>query len=278
MLASFEHIVPEHPLTWRITSLAEPRFESPWHFHPEYELTYIRAGHGTRLIGDSVGSYQPGELTLIGPEVPHTYVSAATDPVHAAVVIQFRRDFLGAGFFDQPVFAPVAALLDGAERGLSYSCEDATLRRLEELPPAEKTVELLALLVALSQRDAAALVSRPATSALNRATAARIEAMVALMHAEYGSPLTLARIAAAAHLTPGSASRLFSRSTGSSVTTYLTVVRVNAACRLLRETDRSVAAIAAACGFTNLSNFNRRFRDVKRLTPREYRVAAAASP
>ncbi len=272
MLASFEHIVPTFPLTWAITTLDLPQFESTWHFHPEFELTYIRAGQGTRLVGDSVGEYVPGNITLIGPEVPHTYVSTPGELKHSAVVMQFKRDFLGDGFFDLPLFASVAALLRASRRGVSFAVEDDVIARLERAAPAEKTLGLLELLVDLSHRTPDILASDQQTPALNLVSAQRIESMVRLMHTDFASDVTLADIAAAAHLTPSSASRLFSRSTGSSVTIYLNVVRVNAACRLLRDTDASIASIAVDSGFTNLSNFNRRFRDVKRMTPREYRA------
>nr|WP_240895954.1 AraC family transcriptional regulator [Kineococcus siccus] len=277
-MASFEHIVPAHPLSWRLTTVAARQFESVWHFHPEFELTYVRRGHGTRLVGDSVGDYAPGSLTLIGPEVPHTYVSTPGESEHVAVVVQFRRDFLGPEFFGHAVFEDVAAMLDGASRGLAFTSGDAPLRRLEELPPAEKTVELLGLLVRLAREGGTPLTSGPGSPALDRATAARVEAMVGLMHARYAARLTLADVAAAAHLTPSSASRLFSRATGSGISIYLNVVRVNAACRLLRDTDLPVAAVAGQCGFSNLSNFNRRFRDVKGRTPREYRAGFPAAP
>lgn len=133
------------------------------------------------------------------------------------------------------------------------------------------------MLLELSHVQAAPLASERVTPALNRATAGRIDSMVELMHREYASRLTLAAIAAAAHLTPSSASRLFARTTGSRVTTYLTVVRVNAACRLLRDTDLNVSGIARGCGFSNLSTFNRRFRDVKTMTPRDYRAGFSFS-
>lgn len=271
MLASFEHVVPVQPLTWKLTALAEPAFESAWHFHHEYELTYIREGHGTRLVGDSVTDYSPGNLTLIGPELPHTYVSTLSDSRHVAVVVQFRRSFLGEGVFDAPMFAGVSAMLDASSRGLSFTADDAQVARLESGRPDEQTVALLGLLVHLAAAPATVLASEQDTPALNLATARRIEAMVALMHQDFAAPLTLADIAAAAHLTPSSASRLFSRSTGSNISVYLSVVRVNAACRLLRDTDLPIATIAVESGFSNLSNFNRRFRAVKQTSPRDYR-------
>lgn len=273
--ASFEYIVPPLPLTWNLTAIAVPQFESTWHFHPEFELTYVREGYGTRLVGDSVGDYFPGNLTLIGPDVPHTYVSTPGPTQHVATVIQFKRDFLGPGFFDTPVFESISLLLDVASHGVSFDSHNAVVGTLEHLPPAEKTVELLRLLLALSRQEPTLLAREHKAPALNRAMARQIESMVSVMHREFQTKLTLADIADTAHMAPSSASRLFSRSTGSSISIYLNVVRVNAACRLLRGADRSIASIAVDCGFMNLSNFNRRFRDIKKMTPREYRAAFA---
>ena len=43
-------------------------FETPWHFHPQHELTYIEESTGTRFIGDHVSAYEPGELVLSAVE------------------------------------------------------------------------------------------------------------------------------------------------------------------------------------------------------------------
>ena len=96
--------------------------------------------------------------------------------------------------------------------------------------------------------------------------------MVAFMSARFADPISAKDVANATFMNANSASRLFTRATGLTISRYLGVLRVNAACRLLRESNLPVAAIAGRCGFANLSNFNRRFREFKRSTPRDYRA------
>jgi AraC-like DNA-binding protein len=272
MRAAYEHIVPTSPLSWKLFLRREPHFDFQWHFHHEYELTLIAAGSGTRIVGDCVQAYEPGDLTLIGPEMPHTYVSTPGHIGQEAVVVQFRRDFLGRELFDRPEFSAVADLLEHAARGIGFPPGTVDVAVLTELPPAERTLELLRFLVRLSSCEQARfLAGDQHAPALNRASGDRIDAMVRLMHAAYARPLGLEEVAEAAHMSPTSASRFFRRTTGSTITDYLNGLRVNAACHLLRDTDRRISDIAADCGYANLSNFNRRFRELRGFPPREYR-------
>ncbi|WP_329369283.1 AraC family transcriptional regulator [Streptomyces sp. NBC_00669] len=303
MRAVFEYVVPTAPLSWKLFARREARFDFQWHFHHEYELTLIVRGNGTRIVGDCVQPYGPGDLTLIGPEMPHTYVSTPgqvgrvgpVGPVgQEAVVAQFRRDFLGPDLFDRPEFADVARLLERAARGLHFPSRSAApaervepagpggrtepfdptgLTALPTLPPPERTLALLRLLVDLSTREPAIpLAGARHVPALNRASGDRVDAIVRLLHACYTRPIGLDEIAGAAHMSPTSVSRFFRRTTGMTLTDYLNRLRIEVACHLLRDTDRRIADIAADCGYANLANFNRRFRQFKGLPPREYRA------
>ena len=54
--------------------------------------------------------------------------------------------------------------------------------------------------------------------------------------------------------------QLFREVTGSSWADHRTELRINYACRLLRETDRGIIAIAFESGFEDLSSFYRAFK------------------
>jgi AraC-like DNA-binding protein len=86
-------------------------------------------------------------------------------------------------------------------------------------------------------------------------------------------PVTLEEVAAVAHLTPTAFCRFFKASTGKTLVGYLHELRVGMASRLLLETDLPVSEVALESGFPNLSNFNRRFREQKGVSPREFRAA-----
>ncbi len=70
-------------------------------------------------------------------------------------------------------------------------------------------------------------------------------------------------------------SRFFRRATGNTFTDFVNRVRINRACQLLMETERYITHICYDVGFNNVANFNRRFLDIKGMTPSEYRKQGA---
>lgn len=275
MRPALEHVGTTGGLSWKRHLYRTCAFRFSWHFHPEIELTLITAGSGTRYAGDSIEPYDPGRLTLLGAGVPHAFVSAAPGH-HEAVVIHFRPDFLGPRLFEAPEFAAAGALLAAAGRGLELRVPEPMIRRLVALTErsgADGTLGLLDVLVRLADAGPGRALASPGYRSPDRPEGRRrMDDVFGFLHARYGEPIALGDVAAVAHLSPAAFSRFFRRASGRTFTAYLTELRIGAACRLLAESDRSVADIAASCGFGNLSNFNRRFRELKAMTPREYRA------
>jgi AraC-like DNA-binding protein len=92
-----------------------------------------------------------------------------------------------------------------------------------------------------------------------------------LLHERFAEPIRMHDLCAAGNMSERSLHRLFMRHLGENVTDYLGRLRIGRACMWLVETDRPISAIAADVGFSNLSNFNRRFRAVRHMTPKEFR-------
>ncbi len=275
MRPQLEHIVGPPDVSWRYHVLRAPKFGAHWHFHPEIELTLITAGSGTRIIGDSVENYRPGDLTLIGSELPHSYASAPGQDHHEALVIHFRHDFLGPEFLLRPEFSAIGELVAAARRGLTIVAEPSlvtALRMLESGPATDRTLGLLRCLHHLADEPGLrTLTTATAKPPVSEAGRDRADAVHTYLSEAYTGPVHLADVAAVAHMAPSAFSRFFRRTFGRTLTDYVTELRIAAACRLLSETELPVAEVAARSGYENLSNFNRRFRALKGTTPREYR-------
>lgn len=73
------------------------------------------------------------------------------------------------------------------------------------------------------------------------------------------------------NLSPTYLSKKFKSSTGFGCREYLVLVRIQAACVMLMDTNKSIAEIASACGFRNSNYFGDVFKKEKGVSPLQYR-------
>ncbi|MBL9217021.1 MAG: AraC family transcriptional regulator [Opitutaceae bacterium] len=278
MQARFEKIPPGQDRSFHLAERRVPRFDAPWHFHQEFELTLIVESQGWRFVGDSIERFSGGDLVLLGPNLPHFWRNEGRTPCAHSIVIQFRADWLGPAFWDAPEMRRARRLLARAGRGLVFRGRNAAvatarLRALRGRRGLGALLEVIALLDLLAGASARELASAAYTPSLNLRAEARLARVYAFLIRHFSEPLTLPQIARVAAMTPAAFSRYFKRATGRNVSVFLTELRIDQAMRLLSETERTVAEIAAEAGFTTLSSFNRRFRERLKCAPRDYRRA-----
>ncbi len=282
MKAILEQIVSPDNASFVFFDSSSPRFRCPYHYHPELELTLIRSGRGHRLVGDDLAAFEPGDLVLLGANLPHTYFHSPDfdEGLEGArsLVVQFLPDLGGGLFSSAPECAGILRLFQRCARGLvpGKTARAKVLPRLlefEEASPLRRMTLLLEVLDLLARdRQARPLASAGFRPEFNRHQARRLERACEWITCHFREPVTLAQAARQAHLTPSAFSRFFRRATNRTFVHFLNELRVGHACRLLLDTDQPIATIAYESGFENLSNFNRRFRDLKHLTPREFRA------
>lgn len=281
MKPSFEKVVAGQSC-FMAFERSDAEFPFYWHYHPEFELTLILDSHGQRLVGDGIADYGPGDLVLIGPNLPHSWrsgpVKSSNDEVHRAVVVQFREDFIGSRFFELKETESVTRMLHNASNGLSFG-HTKTGRRVAEylagLTSASSAKRLVLLLTALvdlaGEADAQVLSSLRVRPICRPADQQRIEAICAYLNEHFEEEIEFSDLSKRFHIEQASLCRFFKRATGRTMTAYLNELRVGAAAQLLLDTDESVLDIAFRCGFGNYSNFNRQFKRIKGLGPRTLR-------
>jgi hypothetical protein len=123
MQPEFEKVEPRINQSFYANHLKAARFPSPLHFHPEIEILLILEGTGTRIIGDASGRFAPGELIMIGSNVPHVWYSdrpSGNDLVKEpeTIYIQFREEFPGETFMNLPELKNINKLFTRSKRGI----------------------------------------------------------------------------------------------------------------------------------------------------------------
>lgn len=270
--------------SFRFIRLALDSFRGERHRHRQLELTWIERGTGLRFVGSSVEAFEDGDLVLLGPHVPHAWVSAAerTGEPHLATVLQFSPDLISQ--HGMPELGALSSLVVLAGRGARVEGEArepmlAVLRGMPDRSSLLRLADLIALLGLMLQHQASL---RPILDKAERASGGmraeeqrRVDRVLDWIHQHMDQVLTVDAAARLVHVTPAAFSRFFSRELGKSFTAYINDVRCSEASLRLRLSDRPVAVIARECGFETMSHFNRQFRMRNGMTPREFRSSAS---
>ena len=90
----------------------------------------------------------------------------------------------------------------------------------------------------------------------------------------YSKKITLEEIAAQVYLSGPHISGMFRKETGQTISEYIQHVRIEKCKLLLRQTELSLADIAAMCGFEDQSYFSRVFKKQTGISPKKYRANA----
>jgi AraC-like DNA-binding protein/mannose-6-phosphate isomerase-like protein (cupin superfamily) len=280
MPANYEDINSPQSGSFNVKLIDAEQFPFYWHYNSCYELTLIVHGSGNRYIGDNISEVSAGELVLLGPNLPHSWCSPEESGRCEAVVVHFREDFAGESIFSLTEMQTIKNMLKRACRGLVFDKElsqtlAGDIAELSEIHGWKKITSLLNILGRLSESPNANTISAGEHfSSLERTSQDRFSKVCRYINANFTDP-QLSRISSAAqiHMSSSRFSRFFKEVCGKSYIEYVNELRINHACKMLIETDRSVTDICFDAGFNNIANFNRRFLRLKTKTPREYRQA-----
>ncbi|MCO6498635.1 MAG: helix-turn-helix domain-containing protein [Chitinophagaceae bacterium] len=266
----------------KVQSYTRPMINVPLHFHPEHELVYIQKGSGRLLIGDVEEGFGEGELFFIPGSVPHLF----TDEHHRTgkaiagkvLVVQFK-EMLTEQLNGLPEFAAVNEFISNAGAGYRINVTSALpirmrkMERLDGLSKLNALLDILNTIVSEHQFESLGTLSkRPMT---NHIVFLKLRKLNNFLAAYAQSDFSVGKAAALLEMNKASFCRFLKRETGKTFSEHLCFHRINLACRLLRETGKTVTDICYAAGFNNPSYFFRRFKSQKGVSPAEYRQSLA---
>ena len=250
-----------------------------WHYHDEYELHLITSTTGKVFVGDWIGQFHPGQLVLTGPRLPHNWVSTDAPPQGVAerdLVIQFPHEPLVASAKLIPEMSGLLPMLERAKYGIEFfEFGERGRWHWEQVKNTQGMQRLAAFYAFLSElaahTDYRLLSSVQLQSDDDDASLNRIEEMLDNIMSKLAEEISASDMANRMDMSESQFSRYFKKATGNTFTDFVNRLRINRACQLLMEGDQLVANICYEVGFNNVANFNRRFMDIKGMTPTEFR-------
>ena len=258
-------------------------FPRPWHFHKEFELVLITKSTGKKFIGNVVGEFEPGDLNLIGSDIPHLfrnddYFYQAENKMQAgSIFIHFTKDFLGEKFFSIPEMTMVLRVMEKSSLGLNVSGNTQAivskkLNQMQNESPSYRLISLLEILLVIGESAEVKTILPVGYSTKQKGDTDKINKVFEHIMLNYKKEIYIKDIASQLSMTQASFSRYFKNHTRKTFSDYVTEIRIGHACKMLMENNHNINEISFMSGFENLSNFYTHFKKCIGITPKEYRA------
>ncbi|MBV4355871.1 AraC family transcriptional regulator [Pinibacter aurantiacus] len=265
----------------RVTHL--PSFSTEFHFHKECQLVYVRESEGKRIVGDSVETFAGDEVILIGSDLPHVwyndeqYFRKNETRQASSIALFFDPNKLLELMSHFGSVKKLEAFLAEAKRGIKFT--GATKELLKQQLVATLTQDNLQRLISLLQIvDAVAnrsheyelLASSGFVNSYQEKNYDRIDKVLRHVFDNFTTDIELDTVAAIANMNKQAFCRYFKSRTKKTFVQFVNEVRIGHACKLITNGEGRISSVAYDSGFNSLSNFNKVFKEVKGITPKEY--------
>lgn len=277
-----EHLVLDSKESFRLHNASHPAFFTPWHYHPEYEIILILKSTGTRFVGDHIENFEPGDLVLLGPSLPHVwtndsiYLNGNTDLIAQVSVIHFGTGIFDTSFGDLPEMEMVRKLFEKAKRGIKFYGDSAIelgnkIKEIEKTKGAKRLMLFLELLIGMGEsEEAKELSSVGFVDSYQSESEKRMVKVYEYIMNNFTKKIKLKAVSEIANMAPTAFCRYFKTRTGKTYVQFLNEIRLGYVRKLLIKNDYSIQMAAMEAGYQNLSNFNTQFKRYTGETPSAY--------
>ena len=258
----------------------KPCFNYPLHKHNVYEFNFVEHCKGARrIVGDSVEVLGEYDLAFMGCNLEHVWEQYECKPgiIHE-ITIMIPADFFSPNFLEKNWMKPVKDMFENAQVGIAFGMRAIMtvydrINQIVSSEPSFGTVQtLLSIIYDLAASgDYHTLASSHYSHAEVPVTSRRIKKLKDYIDAHFNEEIRIEVLADMVGMTPNALSRFFKQRTNRSISNYINEVRLGHATNMLADSTMSIAEISYRCGFNTISNFNRIFKNVKEITPKEFR-------
>lgn len=259
-----------------------PQNHNIWHYHEELELILVLKGSGRLFVGDCIQEFGENDLILIGSNIPHYWLFNRADLTDSAdsdincIVAHFKQDFLGKDFIQLPEASFLKELTLEARRALHSRLPakhqlHTLLKRTLDRNGILKITTFLETLLQFKNTCPKTLISEKYIIVNHSDDVKRMNVIMEFIRENFTNQIELSELAHLAQMTKNSFSRYFKQKTGKTPMQLIFELRIAHACKLLCHPDHPLKEICYESGFNNAVSFHKAFKNIKAMTPREYR-------
>lgn len=269
--------------TFILKDVVGPYFNPHWHFHPEFQISFIKKGTGTRFVGDHVQPFEEEDLVFTGPNLPHlwrsdeTYFKENSRLTTRGLVIYFDKELLSKSLLSKEEFYNINKLVENASRGLEFYGKtkkkvSKLILRINQEKGFRRIMKLMEILDILANSTEYNLLSSPGyTNILRGDDTEKMRIVYDYVMTNFKTKIALDEIAELLNMTTTSFCRYFKPRANKTFTRLVNDIRIGHARKLLLEDNFNISQISYECGFNTLSNFNKQFKSTAKMCPHEYR-------
>ena len=251
-------------------------FYDKLHQHEEIQFCFIVEGEGTLIVGDTISYYKKGDVMVIGSHLPHVFKSDYSLKMSRMLTLFFTKDAFGIDFFELKELQELQEFFKRSKHGYKVIDKEEQMKKLflqlENSSKLNQFLILLELLKLSSTCDYKSLSSFIYDKKYSDNEGRRMRSVFEYTMNHFNEDISLIAISEVANMTKNAFCKYFKKRTNKTYIQFLNELRIEHACKLLqRKNESSIAEIAEASGFSNISNFNRQFKSALGMTPLSYR-------
>ena len=252
-------------------------FYDKLHQHDEIQISFIEKGNGTLLVGDCISGYTKNDIIVIGNNLPHAFKSEPKSKSESKMLsLFFTKTSFGSSFFDLDEFTEINSFFLKSLQGLKLNNNRTKIikgfHKLKNASKLERFILLLQILKLISKSNSETLSNFVYQKNYSDLEGKKMRDVFEYTIENYHKSIYLEDIANVANMTKNAFCKYFKRRTNKTYINFLTELRIENACKLiLSKEEISIAEIAYRVGFQNISNFNRKFKEIKKVTPLKYK-------
>lgn len=255
----------------------ESVFYNQLHQHEEIQISYIVEGSGSLMVGDTVNDYKRNDILVIGENVPHVFKSDTSNtPRSEMYTLFFTKNSFGKDFFRLPDLTLTNEFFQDSTYGMKIqSHQEQIIEHFEKLKDQNKIerissfLNIMNLIIHSKKQPLSSFVYRKKFS---EDEGKRMRAVFEHALEHYNEQISLEIMAEKAHMSKNAFCRYFKKHTNKTFFQFLIEIRIENAGKLLQnQKELPIASISDQCGFQNIANFNRKFKELKGVTPTQFR-------